>query len=908
MGCPNPSIGPGYVETLASAKCQIQALMNHELWRIQQPSLLGPPMQAYGGAVLQQGCGECLMVANVLGNIMGGYTFQLPSAVDLGLAARSLLQQAIEGYDEKYGFGSMSAAIYDTAWVSLVAKSDQHGYHWLFPQCFQYILDAQLDDGSWGPNVSQIDSILNTAASLLALRAHLKNPLQLRSISSEDLERRVSIATAALEVQLSEWDVAASTHVGFEIIVPAMLELLAQDDILFRFPGEDVLKELNSIKMARFSPDMLYSQHKTSMIHSLEAFVGKIDFDRVSHHKILGSMMSSPSATAAYLMNASHWDDESESYLRHVVERNGGIGGIPSAYPSTYFEYTWRDPSFSANCNILLALIHDREANRYLPQISKIVHFLCTYWWDAEDIIKDKWSLSHLYPTMLLVEALADLVGMMDKKGLSEAFDDDVKARLSVVIFQACFRTLMTQLDDGSWNGSIEQTAYGVLMLTKARRLSMLAALKSALSLTDNKPKLGSSLGNVLSQKMMRSYVGLFRQTPLFSAIPEWQLRGSFVEAALFQRLLRTGRLATFPRTDMEEDKYFDIIPFTWTACNNRWKAWAPSSFLFEMMNVSFLNYQADEYMEAVAGPHFATNLPELRVLVDELFHPIPNVAESVKNGTNGIPLMSSPPLHKNGVGHANGNGADARFSTTEVIRPLSRFVGRILHSPRIAHASKHDRQILAAELRVFLQAHITQHADNTRFRQQETGQCEQFRQPSCTFFNWVRTTSADHTSCPYSFTYVSCLLSSSLLGGAECFPTVTQKYFANAACRHLATMCRMYNDYGSVRRDAAERNLNSVNFPEFAALAGTSVGIEDRKEALFRLAEFERGCLERSLECLEEETREGEKRKFRIFRMFCDVTDLYGQIYVVKDIASSMRTNGGGHQHRSGPESGQGK
>ncbi|RYP63645.1 hypothetical protein DL769_006900 [Monosporascus sp. CRB-8-3] len=869
---------------------------------------------------------------------MDGDTFQLPSAVELGLAARSLLQQAIEGYDETYGFGSMSAAIYDTAWVSMVSKSDQHGRHWLFPQCFQYILDAQLDDGSWGPKISQIDSILNTSASLLALRAHLEKPLQLRIISREDLERRVSIATAALQAQLSEWDVTASTHVGFEIIVPAILELLAQDGVFFRFPGEDALKQLNSIKMARFSPDLLYRKHKTSMIHSLEAFVGKIDFDRVSHHKIQGSMMSSPSATAAYLMNSSHWDDESESYLRHVVERNGGIGGVPSAYPSTYFEYTWtypseRDPSFSANCNILLALIHDREANRYLPQISKIVHFLCTYWWDADEIIKDKWSLSHLYPTMLLVEALAELVGMMDKKDLSEAFDDDVKARLSVVMFQACFRTLITQLADGSWNGSIEQTAYGILILTKARRLSMfeafeeqvsssiaqatrfilpslsrttLGALKSALSLTDNKPKLGSSLGNVLSQKMMRSYVGLFRQTPLFSAIPEWQLRGSFIEAALFQRLLRAGRLATFPRTDMEEDKYFDIIPFTWTACNNRWKAWAPSSFLFEMMNISFLNYQADEYMEAVAGPNFTTNLPELRALVDGLFHPIQNAVESVKNGADGMPPMSSPPLHSNGVSHANGNGPDAKFSTTEVIRPLSRFVGKVLHSPRIAHASKHDRQILAAELRVFLQAHITQHADNTRFRQQETGRCEQFQQPSGTYFNWVRTTSADHTSCPYSFAYVSCLLSSSLLGGAECFPTVTQKYFANAACRHLATMCRMYNDYGSVRRDAAEWNLNSVNFPEFAALARKSIGIEDRKKALFKLAEFERGCLERSLECLEEETRQGEKRKLRIFRMFCDVTDLYGHIYVVKDIASSMITNGGGHQHHSGPESGQ--
>jgi hypothetical protein len=36
--------------------------------------------------------------------------------------------------------------------------------------------------------------------------------------------------------------------------------------------------------------------------------------------------------------------------------------------------------------------------------------------------------------------------------------------------------------------------------------------------------------------------------------------------------------------------------------------------------------------------------------------------------------------------------------------------------------------------------------------------------------------------------------------------------------------MCRMYNDYGSVARDKAERNLNSVNFPEFETRDGHNV------------------------------------------------------------------------------------
>lgn len=36
-----------------------------------------------------------------------------------------------------------------------------------------------------------------------------------------------------------------------------------------------------------------------------------------------------------------------------------------------------------------------------------------------------------------------------------------------------------------------------------------------------------------------------------------------------------------------------------------------------------------------------------------------------------------------------------------------------------------------------------------------------------------------------------------------------------------LATMCRQYNDYGSIVQDRAEKNLNSVNFPDFCEHVG---------------------------------------------------------------------------------------
>jgi hypothetical protein len=50
-----------------------------------------------------------------------------------------------------------------------------------------------------------------------------------------------------------------------------------------------------------------------------------------------------------------------------------------------------RAPSFSANCNVLLAFLHAPEPARYLPQILKCVRYICYEWWNTNESIKDKW-------------------------------------------------------------------------------------------------------------------------------------------------------------------------------------------------------------------------------------------------------------------------------------------------------------------------------------------------------------------------------------------------------------------------------------------------------------------------------------------------------------------------------------
>ena len=157
-----------------------------------------------------------------------------------------------------------------------------------------------------------------------------------------NLRSRISKAEAYLEKALQEWDVESSMHVGFEILVPALLTMLENESIYLSFPGRKLLQGLNAVKLRGINPEMLYAT-PTTFLHSLEAFIGSLDFDRVSHHKRLGSMMASPASTAAYLIHASTWDEEAERYIRKVIFKGEGkgVGGVPSVFPTTIFEITW---------------------------------------------------------------------------------------------------------------------------------------------------------------------------------------------------------------------------------------------------------------------------------------------------------------------------------------------------------------------------------------------------------------------------------------------------------------------------------------------------------------------------------------------------------------------------------------
>ena len=264
----------------------------------------------------------------------------LHKGADYAARATALIGQLINDHDPNYGVGSLTCSVYDTAWVAMVIKNVDGQRRWLFPSSFDYLVSHQQPDGGWQTSSSDADGILNTLAALLAFCRHISYPLQLTP--PEDLRNKRDRAIYFLETKFSKCDVESTITVILQPFFSRLLQLLEQEGIHFSFSGKEVLMHERGRKTPNQDLAALYNNISTPTAHNLESRVGGVNFDRVAQHKVCGSMMASPAATAAYLMGCTSWDNEAEAYLHHIVSvgDSKSAGGVPSKFPTTVFEVT----------------------------------------------------------------------------------------------------------------------------------------------------------------------------------------------------------------------------------------------------------------------------------------------------------------------------------------------------------------------------------------------------------------------------------------------------------------------------------------------------------------------------------------------------------------------------------------
>lgn len=617
-----------------------------------------------------------------------------------------------------------------------------------------------------------------------------------------------------------------------------------------------------------------------------------------------------------------------------------------------------RNPSFSANCNVLLALVHSGSIEQHSTLIEHTVTFLLSQW--ASGKTSDKWNLSPYYSYMLLSDVLLCLLEQRNEGHLQRLHKNITEHKIPICLCQVVFKTLNSQHEDGSWSHCVEETSYCIIILARCLSLPWEPDLKQGIVKSRDRAMRFISTAQIGDQESGYLWVekvtygsSVLRRVYYLTALgfpveqPEWcdQIRRSFgaskcytrsmhllfsempllkksalhfvglafVEASRLAERLTEMRRIVFPRDDMPmtEDKYLSYIPIIWTICNHVGGGVLSSETLWRMILLSMLNYQVDEYMETIVPRLSTSNLNEL------ISHIRKNCGLGSSRGHNSsLDLLP----FANTINSSRKRPYDELDDQCNVFTVTGSYMNFVLKHPAVISAPSVTQKELVVELYNFLIAHITQNIDNKVLKASKepernlNGTSEpEYSQKN--YFKWVHSTAADSTSCPFSFHFFTSLICDT---GRSFFDGPRAKYLGQSLTRHLATMCRQYNDCGSAARDNEETNLNSLDFPDFQEGPGrTSNGTgqvetpeqlaeEERREVestslmhskqtmkdkLIGLADFERAQMELAFKELDKAMRSS-PTKVQALRVFVNVTDLFGQIYVQKDIASRVKAS----------------
>uniref|UniRef100_A0A0D3HUN3 Uncharacterized protein n=1 Tax=Oryza barthii TaxID=65489 RepID=A0A0D3HUN3_9ORYZ len=278
----------------------------------------------------------------------------------------------------------LSPSLYDTAWVAMVPERSSSQAP-CYPQCIEWILQNQHDDGSWGINSSSLsvnkDILLSTLACVVALKKW--------NAGSYHIRRGLNFVGRNFSVAM---DVQNIAPVGFNITFSGLITLasaggsgeggdddgtgrrwwralsvitdVGDDDREThggRGGGEDVTQhggpsahpwwseaaeepelkrplwrivELNFVYFVIRDAGGTISARKAFMAYVAEGFGNLQDWDQVmAYQRKNGSLFNSPSTTAAAAIHS--FNDRTLNYLDSLTNKFGGP--VPAMYPQNIY-------------------------------------------------------------------------------------------------------------------------------------------------------------------------------------------------------------------------------------------------------------------------------------------------------------------------------------------------------------------------------------------------------------------------------------------------------------------------------------------------------------------------------------------------------------------------------------------
>ena len=410
---------------------------------------------------------------------------------------------------------------------------------------------------------------------------------------------------------------------------------------------------------------------------------------------------------------------------------------------------------------------------------------------------------------MLMAKAFMRLIRLWEQGFVPVPDDPSIRDKVIISLFQALTRTLQSQNADGSWGSGqrCETTAYAVIALTKLASLSSAPRVKmqSTLAIKNGRDYLSKNYlpfsepeliwtGKTTSgsSTLHQAHVLAALQAPTpkqqsgptieshfeiplakvtiqtkyhgrqawFASTPEWLIQASLVEGHLFLPQIRDVRYAVFPSENLADDQHFGDIPFMWISANIVEKRLIGAEFLYQMMILSVLNRQFEEYMVNVVGEIFAGCMFEIEDVIQSIFQELEMYSKDKCFCED----------------HGNHTSRSSTATTISDVRSvLYRFISHILNHPYVLMASTNDQAQLICELQSFLLSRVSQFSNR--------GYAEGVQPAKAP---------TDQTAHPYTFAFLTCIVGNQGLSGGvglrkDFLETPEQQFLAADLIRHMS-------------------------------------------------------------------------------------------------------------------------